>query len=185
MTVFKGYVPERGLAEEMFRLAVEACPSGMVMISDDGKMVMVNTEIERQFGYARDELIGQQIEILVPERFRARHIHHRQYFVPTPETRRMGVGRELFGLRKNGTEFPVEVGLNPIRSGERVLVLGVIVDISQRRQMERLKEEFVATVSHELPARLACWLDNGRQPFPYPPAGCYRSLTRTASGWCA
>jgi PAS domain S-box-containing protein len=150
MTVFKGYVPERGLAEEMFRLAVEACPSGMVMISDDGKMVMVNTEIERQFGYARDELIGQQIEILVPERFRARHIHHRQYFVPTPETRRMGVGRELFGLRKNGTEFPVEVGLNPIRSGERVLVLGVIVDISQRRQMERLKEEFVATVSHEL-----------------------------------
>jgi PAS domain S-box-containing protein len=150
MTGIKGYIAERVLAEEMFRLAVEACPSGMVVVSDDGKMVMVNTEIERQFGYAREELIGQQIEILVPERFRARHNHHCQYFIPTLEARRVGVGSELVGLRKNGTEFPVEVGLNPFRSGERVLVLGVIVDISQRRQMERLKEEFVATVSHEL-----------------------------------
>ena len=140
----------RSLAEVPFRLAVEACPSGMVMIDDDGKLVMVNTEIEHQFGYTREELIGQPVEILVPERLRARHAHHRHDFTPTPEARRMGVVRELFGRRKDGTEFPVEVGLNPIRTGDRLLVLGVVVDISPRKNMERLKEEFVATVSHEL-----------------------------------
>jgi PAS domain S-box-containing protein len=141
---------ERGLAEEMFRLAVEACPSGMVMIDHDGEIVMVNTEIERQFGYAREELIGQSISVLVPERFRAQHHRHRLHFAAKPESRRMGAGRDLFGRRKDGTEFPVEVGLNPIHAEERLLVLGVIVDISQRKHMERLKDEFVSTVSHEL-----------------------------------
>lgn len=149
------YIAERGLAEEMFRLAVEACPNGMVMIDSDGKMVMVNSEIESQFGYAREELIGQPVDMLVPARLRNQHVRHRHEFThkpgaEKPETRRMGAGRELFGLRKDGTEFPVEVGLNPIRAGEHLLVLCVIVDISQRKHMERLKEEFVSTVSHEL-----------------------------------
>jgi PAS domain S-box-containing protein len=150
MAEMGGFIVERGAAEEMFRLAVEACPSGMVMIDRDGKMVMVNTEIENQFGYAREELIGQPVDILIPERLRAQHVRHRHNFTPKPETRRMGAGRELFGRRKDGTEFPVEVGLNPIRSDDQLLVLGVIVDISQRKHMERVKEEFVATVSHEL-----------------------------------
>jgi len=134
----------------MFRLAVEACPSGMVMIDSDGKLVMVNSEIENQFGYAREELIGQSVDILVPERLRAQHARHRHHFTPSPEARRMGAGRELFGRRRDGTEFPVEVGLNPIRSGGHLFVLGVIVDISQRKHLERVKDEFVSTVSHEL-----------------------------------
>ncbi len=150
MAEMRHFIAEQGVAEEMFRLAVEACPSGMVMIDRDGKIVMVNTEIENQFGYARGELIGQLVDILVPERLRAQHVRHRHHFTPTPETRRMGAGRELFGRRKDGTEFPVEVGLNPIRSGDHFFVLGVIVDISQRKHMERVKEEFVSTVSHEL-----------------------------------
>src|ERR1700737_248653 len=150
MTGMGGFIADRGLAEEMFRLAVEACPSGMVMIDRDGKMVMVNTEIENQFGDAREELIGQPVDMLVPERLRTQHARHRHGFTPKPEARRMGAGRDLFGRRKDGTEFPVEVGLNPIRAGDSLLVLGVIVDISERKQMERLKEEFVSTVSHEL-----------------------------------
>jgi PAS domain S-box-containing protein len=150
MLEIRGHIAERGLAAEMFRLAVEACPSGMVMIDRDGKMVMVNTEIEHQFGYTREELIGQPVDMLVPERLRMQHARHRHDFTPKPETRRMGAGRDLFGLRKDGTEFPVEVGLNPIHAGDHLLVLGVIVDISQRKHMERLKEEFVSTVSHEL-----------------------------------
>ena len=149
-TGMNNYISQHGSAEEMFRLAVEACPNGMVMIDGTGKMVLVNTEVENQFGYAREELIGQPVEMLVPARLRVPHIRHRQNFTPKPEARRMGAGRDLFGLRKDGTEFPVEVGLNPIRAGGQLFVLSVIVDISQRKQMERLKEEFVSTVSHEL-----------------------------------
>jgi PAS domain S-box-containing protein len=146
----RGYIAERGLGEEMFRLAVEACPSGMVMIDRDGKMVMVNAEIEKQFGYTRDDLIGQSVDMLVAERLRTQHGRYRLDFTPNPEIRRMGAGRDLCGRRKDGTEFPVEVALNLIHAGDHHLVLGVIVDISQRKHMERLKDELVSTVSHEL-----------------------------------
>jgi PAS domain S-box-containing protein len=138
------------VAEEMFRLAVEACPSGMVVIDGDGKMVMVNTEIEQQFGYRREELIGRSVEMLVPVRLRGQHIRHRNEFAVQAETRRMGAGRDLFGLRSDGTEFPVEVGLNPIPTDGGLLVLAVIVGTSERKRMDRLKDEFVSTVSHEL-----------------------------------
>lgn len=141
---------ERALATEMFRLTVEACPSGLVMIDHDGRMVMVNAEIEKQFGYARAELIGQSVDILVPERFRQLHLLHRQHFVSKAPHPRAGAGREVSARRKDGSEFPVEVGLTPIQAGDRLLVLGVIVDISQRKDMVRLKDEFVSTVSHEL-----------------------------------
>jgi PAS domain S-box-containing protein len=122
----------------------------MVVIDGDGKMVMVNTEIEQQFGYRREELIGRSVEMLVPVRLRGQHIRHRDGFAVQAETRRMGAGRDLFGLRSDGTEFSVEVGLNPIPADGGLLVLGVIVDTSERKRMERLKDEFVSTVSHEL-----------------------------------
>jgi PAS domain S-box-containing protein len=141
---------ERGLAEEKFRLAVEACPNGMVMTDGAGKMVMVNNEIEQQFGYRRAELIGQPVEMLVPLRLRDEYARHREAFNREPEIRRIGAGPDLFGLRKDGSEFSVEVGLTPIRTGNGPLVLGVIVDVSERKRAERLKDEFVSTVSHEL-----------------------------------
>ncbi len=137
-------------AEEKFRLAVESCSSGMVMINRLGEIVMVNGEVERLFGYRREELLGRSIDILVPARLRGQHVRHREGFTRHPETRRMGEGRDLFGLRKDGTEFPVEVGLNPIPTSEGLLVLSEVVDISERKRLERLKDDFVSTVSHEL-----------------------------------
>jgi PAS domain S-box-containing protein len=141
---------DEALAEGMFRLAIEACPNGMLMTDADGKIVMVNNELEHQFGYRRKELIGQPVDLLVPMPLRAKHARYREAFVGSPKTRFMGVSRDLVERRKDGSEFPVEVGLNPIRTGMHVLVLAAIIDISERKRMERLKEEFVATVSHEL-----------------------------------
>ena len=140
----------QSLAEETFRLAWEACQNGMVMVGHDGKMIMANTEVEQQFGYRREELIGQPVEMLVPMSRRRQHAHHREAFNLRPQTRRMGIGPELFGLRKDGSEFSVEVALTPIRTSKGLLVLGVIVDVSERKRTERLKDEFVSTVSHEL-----------------------------------
>ena len=172
-------ITERGLAEEKFRLAVEACPNGMVMIDGDGKMVMVNTEIEQQFGYRREELIGQPVDMLVPVRLRSQHARHREAFNRRPETRRIGAGPDLFGLRKDGSEFSVEVGLTPIRTSNGLLVLGVIVDVSERKRMERLKDEFVSTVSHELrtpltsiSGSLGLLVDSGPASCPNRPRGC-------------
>jgi PAS domain S-box-containing protein len=137
-------------AEDKFRLAVESCPSGMIMIDRTGKIVMVNTEVERLFGYQRRELIGETVDILVPARLRDQHVRYRDGFVHLPEARQMGADRDLFGLRRDGTEVPIEVGLTPIQTSEGLLVLSVIVDISERKRLERLKDEFVSTVSHEL-----------------------------------
>jgi len=129
-------ITERRLAEERFRLAVESAPNAMVMVDSAGRIVLVNAETERLFGWARAELIGQSIDMLVPERFRGRHPLHRADFMARPEVRAMGVGRELFGLRKDGTEFPVEIGLNPIHTASGTLVLSAIVDITERKLAE-------------------------------------------------
>lgn len=131
-------------------MAVEACPNGMLMFDDDGKMVMVNAEVEQQFGYRREELIGRQVDMLVPARLRGPEGSQHEAFNGRPETRRIGTAQDLFGLRKDGAEFSIEVGLTPIRTGDGLLLLAVIVDVSERKRVERLKDEFVATVSHEL-----------------------------------
>jgi PAS domain S-box-containing protein len=123
---------DQKLAQEKFALAVEASPSGVVMVDATGAIVLVNAETERMFGYRREELIGQSIETLVPTRLRAGHVRDRMEFVARPETRRMGMGRELFGVRKDGSQFPVEVGLNPISSREGLMVLSSIVDVTQK-----------------------------------------------------
>jgi PAS domain S-box-containing protein len=138
------------VAHEMFRLAVETCPGGMLMVDREGKIVLVNAEIERQFGYARGELIGKSIDLLVPVRLRRQHAASREAFNLRPETRKVEARTDLLGLRKDGSEFPAEVSLNPIEVDGSLMVLGVVVDISERRRVERLKAEFVATVSHEL-----------------------------------
>lgn len=145
-----GELVEHGLAEEKFRLAVEACPHGMVMFDADGAMLMVNTEIERQFGYLRTELIGQPVDMLIPARLRSQHARRREAFSRRPQTLPIGSDPDLVGLRKDGSEFFAEVGLTPIGTRDGTLILGVIVDVSERRRNERLKDEFVSTVSHEL-----------------------------------
>jgi PAS domain S-box-containing protein len=138
------------LADEKFRLVVEACPSGMVMTDTAGTIVLTNTATDQLFGYPRDQLLGRRVEILIPERLRGESLKQRAAFTSNPEARRVQANRELFGLRRDGTEFPVEVWLNPIQAHDGLFVLSVIVDISERKRMDRLKDEFVSTVSHEL-----------------------------------
>jgi PAS domain S-box-containing protein len=133
--------------EQVLARLVEVCPFSVIVVDSSGKIVLANGETERTFGYALDELIGQTVDILVPARLRAQHARHHGQFAAQP---RILLARNLTGGRKDGTEFPAEVRLNPVHTSEGDLVLGVIVDISERLRVEGLKDEFVATVSHEL-----------------------------------
>jgi PAS domain S-box-containing protein len=141
---------DAGPPPEIFRLAVEASPSGMIAVNDDGAVIMINGEIERLFGYGREELLGQPVDILLPDGARAKHAIQRSGYMLRPGARRMGIGREFLGRRKDGGQFPIEIGLNSIRIDGGVVVLCAIVDISERKHLQRLQDEFVITVSHEL-----------------------------------
>src|SRR5579863_3135369 len=132
-------ITERKRATEQFRLALEAAPTGMLMMDETGTIVLVNAQIEALFGYGRDELLGKRLEMLVPERFRAHHPELRKTFFGDPKTRVMGAGRELYGLRKDGTEVPIEIGLNPLQTPEGRFVLSSIADITERK---RATEQF-------------------------------------------
>jgi two-component system, LuxR family, sensor kinase FixL len=134
--------PEQETAtERRFRQVVEAAPNAMVMINRVGEIVMVNAQAERVFGYSRAELLGQPVEMLVPERFRGHHPGLREAFFADPRARAMGAGRDLYGLKKDGTEFPVEIGLNPIETEEGAMVLSAIVDITERKAAEAALRE--------------------------------------------
>lgn len=126
----------RRRAQAHFEAAVEAAPSGMIMSDELGRIQLVNREVERLFLYTRGELIGMQIEELVPLRFAAHHAAHRAAFFENPGTRRMGEGRDLYGRRKDGREIQIEIALNPMRTEQGMLVLTSIVDVTNRRQLE-------------------------------------------------
>jgi len=129
-------ITPRKQAQDLFRLATEASPSGIVLVNDQGRIMLVNSHVEKLFGYRREELVGKPVEILVPERFAGQHPGHRVEFLAAPMARAMGAGRELFGRRKDGSEFPVEIGLNPIQTPDGILVLAAVVDISARKLAE-------------------------------------------------
>ncbi|KWR91586.1 PAS domain-containing sensor histidine kinase [Cupriavidus sp. IDO] len=142
-----------GLTNELFRQVVEAAPNAMVMVDRAGRIVLVNAQTEKLFGYERDELIGKSIEALVPARFRAAHPGYRSAFYGDLKSRPMGIGRELYALRKDGSEFPVELGLNPVRTPEEVFVLSAIVDITGRKRAEQellRKTDDLARSNHDL-----------------------------------
>jgi PAS domain S-box-containing protein len=169
-------VTARKQAQDLFRLATEAAPSGIVVVDDQGRIVLVNAHIEELFGYEREELVGKPVEILVPERFAGQHPAHRAKFFAAPTARAMGAGRELFGRRKDGSEFPVEIGLSPIQSPEGMLVLAAVVDISARKLAEAeaiqhreevghlsrvaVMGELTASLAHELNQPLAGIISN-------------------------
>ncbi|HEY3662926.1 MAG TPA: PAS domain S-box protein [Chthoniobacterales bacterium] len=124
---------EGTLPPKIFRLLIEATPSAVVLANREGRVVLANPEAEKLFGYAREELVGQTVDMLVPERFRAVHPSYRTAYSTRPEARPMGKGRDLFARRKDGSEVPVEIGLNPIETPEGSFILSVIIDISERK----------------------------------------------------
>ena len=124
------------IGEDQFRLAVESAPAAMIVSSADGLIQFVNAETERMFGYRSDELVGKSIDILVPARMRAAHSSLRQSFLAHPSKRPMGVGRDLKATRRDGSEFPVEIGLTPIESENGPVVLATVLDITARREAE-------------------------------------------------
>jgi PAS domain S-box-containing protein len=122
--------------ETRLQALLESAPDAMVVIDSQGSIVMVNAQTEKLFGYQRRELLGKPVEILVPERFRDRHTGHRRDFFAHPHTRPMGVGLELFGVRRDSSEFPVEIGLSPLATAEGTLVTAAIRDITDQKRAE-------------------------------------------------
>src|SRR5438094_4055206 len=139
-------ITERRLAEERLRLVVDATATAMIMVNKEGRITLIHKQVETLFVYKRDELIDQPVEMLVPERFRRQHVRDRHGYFCDPQARPMGAGRELFGRRKDGSEVPIEIGLNPIHTSKGLLVLAAIVDISDRK----LAELEAARQRHEL-----------------------------------
>jgi PAS domain S-box-containing protein len=140
-------------AEEQFRLVVESSPNGFVMTDQRGEVLLINAEIERLFGYRREELIGKSIELLVPDNFRDLHRQLREAYMQAPQRRGMNRERSLKGKRKDGREFPAEIGLTPIRTPQGLRIVGVVTDITERKQAEdalRQSEERYRTVIEEM-----------------------------------
>jgi PAS domain S-box-containing protein len=154
----------RKIAEERFKLVVESAPNALIMSDSSGHITLVNVRGENLFRYTREELIGQKIEVLIPKKFRGHHPKNRDSYHGEPVSRYFGAGAELHAVNKDGVEFPVEIGLNPIKEGNETGVLASIIDITERRKQEiqikqqliELKvknqemEQFSYTASHDL-----------------------------------
>ena len=130
--------------ETRFRSLLDSAPDALVIVDKHGHIILTNIQAENWFGYSREELLGQPVEKLVPERFREAHIPDRDHYLSAPSTRAMGRDVELYGLRKNGSEFPVEISLSPVKTEQGILVTSIIRDITARKQIEEAQRQVQA-----------------------------------------
>jgi two-component system, sensor histidine kinase len=152
------------LSSDLVRSVLESAPDAMIIIDDSGSVLFANRQVTALFGYTREEVVGQPVEQLLPERFRGRHVSHRRKYTESVRVRPMGIGLDLFARRRDGTEFPVEISLSPIREGDQVIVAAAIRDVTDRMRVEKeikeahaaanranlAKSRFLATASHDL-----------------------------------
>ena len=148
-------VSERRAAELRFRTLIETAPDSILLVDSLGEITLANKQSEELFGYSAEELLGRPIELLVPERFRGGHLGHRQTYMTESRTRPMGAGLELHGLRKDGSEFPLEVSLSPLRTGSETLVCTIVRDVSQRKAAEAERLELAGAQAANIEAEAA------------------------------
>jgi protein-histidine pros-kinase len=143
-------VTEQHRVEEQRQVFLAAAPDAIVAIERSGSINSVNPQAQTMFGYTSEELIGKPLEMLMPERFRGRHVMHRLAFSAGPTTRQMGAGLTLYALRKDGTEFPVDIQLSSLPTKDGTLPVATIRDITERRRLEHLRDDFIGNAAHEL-----------------------------------